>query len=43
MAVPLVYNSCLFDEALEAAVEDAKTISEQREVQSREKAEYEEA
>ena len=42
MAVPLVYNSCLFDDALEAAVEDAKTITEQRDVQAKEKAEYEE-
>ena len=42
MAVPLVYNSCLFDEALESAVEDAKTITEQREVQARERQEYEE-
>ena len=37
MAVPLVYSSCLYDEALEAAVDNAKTITEQREVQSREK------
>ena len=42
MAVPLVYNSCLFDEALEVAVDDAKTITEQRKVQAQEKAEYEE-
>ena len=42
MAVPLVYNSCLYDEALEAAVDNAKTITEQREVQAREKQEYDE-
>ena len=42
MAVPLVYSSCLYDEALEAAVDNAKTITEQREVQSREKQEYDE-
>ena len=31
MAVPLVYNSCLTDEALEAAVENYKEISDSRE------------
>ena len=42
MAVPLVYNSCLSDEALEAAVEDYKQVKEAQEEQAKQKAEYEE-
>lgn len=42
MAVPLVYNSCLFNEALEEAIEDYQVISAQRAEQDKSKAEYEE-
>ena len=42
MAVPLVYNSCLSDEALEAAVEDYKQVKEAQEEQAKQKTEYEE-
>ena len=42
MAIPLVYNSCLFNEALEEAVEDYKEVSKQREEQAAEKAKHEE-
>jgi len=31
MAIPLVYNSCLFNEALEEAVEDYQIISKEKE------------
>ena len=43
MAVPLVYNSCLSDEALEAAVEDYKQVKEAQEEQAKQRAEYEDA
>ena len=42
MAVPLVYNSCLTDEALEAAVENYKEISDSREEQNKQRVEYDE-
>lgn len=42
MAVPLVYNSCLFNEALEDAVEDYQEKSKEREEQEKQKAEVEE-
>ena len=41
MAIPLVYNSCLSNEALEEAVEDYLVVSKEREEQDRQKAEYE--
>lgn len=41
MAVPLVYNSCLFNDALEEAVEDYMVVSKEREEQDKLKAEYE--
>lgn len=37
MAVPLVYESCLSDEALEALVADTNLVNTQREEQAREK------
>ena len=42
MAVPLVYNSCLFNEALEEAIEDYQVVSKEREEQDKQRAEYEE-
>ena len=42
MAVPLVYNSCLFNEALEDAVEDYQEKSKERDEQEKQKAEVEE-
>lgn len=42
MAVPLVYNSCLFNEALEEAVEDYQVVSKEREEQDKLKTEKEE-
>lgn len=41
MAIPLVYNSCLSNEALEEAVEDYLVVSKEREEQDKQKAEYE--
>lgn len=43
MAVPLVYNSCLTDEALEAAVENYSEISAAKEEQNKQRTEYEES
>lgn len=40
MAVPLCYNSCLFDEALEQAVSDMIETSARIEAQRKEKTEY---
>lgn len=40
MAVPLVYNSCLTNEALEDAIEDYTVISKEIEEQAKQKAEY---
>jgi len=40
MAVPLIYNSCLFNEALEEAIEDYLVISKEKEEQDRQKAEW---
>lgn len=37
MAVPLIYNSCLSDEALEALIADTIAISSQKEEQAKEK------
>ena len=31
MAVPLIYDSCLFNEALEEAVEDYQTVLKEKE------------
>ena len=42
MAVPLVYNSCLTNEALEEAIEDYQVISKELEEQAKQKAEWEE-
>ena len=42
MAVPLVYNSCLFDEALDNAVADYLDVQRRREEQEKAKIEYEE-
>ena len=38
MAIPLVYNSCLFNEALEEAVEDYQVVSKEKEEQAVQKA-----
>ena len=43
MAVPLIYNSCLFNEALEEAVEDYQTVLKEKEEQDKLKAEHEQA
>lgn len=43
MAIPLVYKSCLTNEALEAAVADFQEVTAHREEQAKERAEYEEA
>lgn len=43
MAIPLVYESCLFEDALQAAVEDYQVISREKEEQDRAKAEHNEA
>ena len=43
MAIPLVYNSCLFNEALEEAIEDYQTVSKEREEQAKAKQEYDDA
>lgn len=40
MAVPLIYNSCLSDEALEAAVEDYRQVKEAQEEQAKQKADW---
>jgi len=37
MAVPLVYNSCLSDEALDAIVADSLTVYQQRDEQAKER------
>ena len=42
MAVPLVYNSCLFNEALEEAIEDYQVVSKEMEEQAKQKAEWNE-
>ena len=42
MAIPLVYDSCLFNEALEEAVEDYTVVSKEKEEQDKQRAEYEE-
>ena len=42
MAVPLCYNSCLFNEALEDAIEDYTEKSKEREEQEKARAEVEE-
>mmetsp|Transcript_1472 Transcript_1472/g.2137 ORF Transcript_1472/g.2137 Transcript_1472/m.2137 type:complete len:89 (+) Transcript_1472:790-1056(+) len=42
MAVPLVYNSCLFNEALEEAIEDYTVVSKEQEEQDKQKAEWDE-
>ena len=42
MAVPLVYNSCLFNDALEEAVVDYQEITKEREEQDKLKADHEE-
>jgi len=42
MAIPLVYNSCLFNEALEEAVEDYQVVSKEKEEQDKQKAEFDE-
>ena len=41
MAVPLVYNSCLFNDALEAAIEDYKIVTKDKEEQDKSRAEWE--
>ena len=41
MAVPLIYNSCLFNEALEEAVEDYQTVLKEKEEQDKLKADHE--
>ena len=41
MAVPLVYNSCLFNDALEEAVENYMVVSKEREEQEKQKADQE--
>ena len=43
MAIPLVYNSCLFNDALEEAIEDYQTVSKEREEQAKAKQEYDDA
>lgn len=40
MAVPLCYNSCLFDDALEQAVSDMLEVQHKLEAQDKEKNEY---
>lgn len=40
MAVPLVYKSCLFDQALEDAVADVSDMAQRNEALEREKVEY---
>lgn len=42
MAVPLIYNSCLFNEALEEAIEDYQNVSKEKDEQAKLKAEQEE-
>ena len=42
MAIPLVYNSCLQDDALEAAVADYQDVTARKEALDKERAEYEE-
>lgn len=37
MAVPLIYNSCLSDEALEALVTDTMAVNIQKEEQAKER------
>ena len=41
MAVPLIYNSCLFNEALEEDVEDYQTVLKEKEEQDKLKADHE--
>lgn len=41
MAVPLVYNSCMFEDALENAVQDYLECEKNREEQQKEIQEYE--
>ena len=41
MAVPLIYNSCLFNEALEEAVEDYQTVLKEKEEQDKLRADHE--
>jgi len=41
MAVPLVYNSCLSDEALDAMVADSITVYQQRDEQAKEREVFE--
>ena len=43
MAVPLVYNSCLFNDALEEAVEDYMTVSKEKEEQDKQKQDFNDA
>jgi hypothetical protein len=40
MAVPLVYNSCMFDDALEQAVGDMLDVQQRQDALDKEKAEY---
>jgi hypothetical protein len=42
MAVPMVYNSCLSDEALDTAIGDWTEVLKQIEAQDAKKAEWEE-
>ena len=42
MAIPLAYNSCLFNEALEESIEDFNNVKAQREEQDKAKLEWEE-
>ena len=42
LAIPLVYNSCLFEDALDNAVQDFLNIQKTREEQNKEKTEWEE-
>ena len=42
LAIPLVYNSCLFEDALDNAVQDYLHIQKAREEQNKERAEWEE-
>ena len=43
MAIPLCYNSCLFDDALQNAVEDYSAKQKEIEEQDKKKAEWEDA
>ena len=43
MAVPMIYNACLFEEAVDAAIDDYQAKGKARDEQAKAKAEFDEA